>query len=112
MTQATDELTFKKIGAALFPIQDPEIHLGITELGLVYGAKVEPSDKGEGHHVTVQMSLTSPMCPYGPMLLAMVHGAVAKLPGVRDIDVDLTFAPPWDPRTMASDDAKDVLGIF
>ena len=108
---ATQELTFKMIGKALFPVQDPEIHLGITELGLVYGAKITPVD-GQGNSVTIAMSLTSPMCPYGPMLLAMVHSAVAKLPTVRDVNVDLTFAPPWDPKTMASDEAKDTLGIF
>jgi metal-sulfur cluster biosynthetic enzyme len=46
------------------------------------------------------------------MLLASVHGALAKIPGVRDIDVDLTFTPTWDPRVMASEEAKDQLGIY
>jgi len=111
MAQATETLTFKLIGQALAPVEDPEIHMSISELGLIYGAKIDPVD-GQGHSVTVSMSLTSPMCPYGPMLLAMVHGALAKLPGVRDVNVDLTFTPVWDPRTMASDEAKDKLGIF
>lgn len=111
MAQATESLTFKRIGEALAPVEDPEIHMSISELGLIYGAKIEPVE-GEGNSVTVSMSLTSPMCPYGPMLLAMVHGALAKLPGVRDVNVDLTFTPTWDPRTMASDEAKDKLGIF
>lgn len=108
---ATSALTFKQIGQALAPVQDPEIHMSISELGLIYGAKIESKD-GQGSTVTVSMSLTSPMCPYGPMLLAMVHGALAKLPGVRDVNVDLTFDPVWDPRVMASDEAKDTLGIF
>jgi metal-sulfur cluster biosynthetic enzyme len=108
---STDVLTFKQIGQALAPVQDPEIHMSIAELGLVYGAKIDPLE-GPEHTVTVSMSLTSPMCPYGPMLLAMVHGALAKLPGVRDVNVDLTFTPTWDPRTMASDEAKDTLGIY
>jgi metal-sulfur cluster biosynthetic enzyme len=107
----TQALTFKQIGEALAPVEDPEIHMSISELGLIYGAKIEPKD-GQGNTVTVSMSLTSPMCPYGPMLLAMVHGALAKLPGVRDVNVDLTFSPVWDPRVMASDEAKDKLGIF
>ena len=111
MAQATETLTFKSIGQELAPVEDPEIHMSISELGLIYGAKIEPVD-GQGNSVTVSMSLTSPMCPYGPMLLAMVHGALAKLPGVRDVNVDLTFTPVWDPRTMASDEAKDKLGIF
>lgn len=103
-------LTFKQIGDALKPVYDPEIRMSIVDLGLVYGAKVE--DKADGESVKVLMSLTSPACPYGPMLLASVHGALAKLPGVRDVDVDLTFAPTWDPRTMATEEAKDQLGIY
>ena len=102
--------TFRQIGEALGKVQDPEIHMSITELGLVYGARVE--EQGDGNSVVVRMSLTSPACPYGPVLLATVHGAVAKLPGVRDVDVDLVFEPAWDPRTMASEEAKDQLGLF
>jgi metal-sulfur cluster biosynthetic enzyme len=106
------EVKFKDVGAALQPVQDPEIHISIVDLGLIYGAELKDSEHGAGKSVKVSMSLTSPACPYGPMLLASVHGALAKLPGVRDVDVDLTFAPTWDPRTMASEDAKDQLGLF
>ncbi len=105
-------LTFKQIGEALQPVFDPEIRISIVDLGLVYGAKVEKSAGSDGEDVKVVMSLTSPACPYGPMLLASVHGALAKLPGVRDVDVDLSFSPTWDPRTMASEEAKDQLGIY
>lgn len=110
MPAATD-VSFKQIGAALATVYDPEIHMNIVELGLVYGVKVEEIDTG-GKAVTVTMSLTSPACPYGPMLLATVHGALAKVPGVRGVDVDLTFTPTWDPRVMASEEAKDQLGIY
>ncbi|MDE2292817.1 MAG: SUF system NifU family Fe-S cluster assembly protein [Elusimicrobia bacterium] len=105
-------VTFKQIGEALGPVKDPEIHISVPDLGLVYGAEIKPSDAGEGARVKVTVSLTSPACPYGPMLLASIHGALAKVPGVRDVDVDLTFSPVWDPRTMASEEAKDQLGIF
>ncbi|MBI4345266.1 MAG: metal-sulfur cluster assembly factor [Elusimicrobia bacterium] len=111
-TPATGELNFKAVGQALLPVEDPEIHMSVVELGLIYGAKIEDVEDAKGKRVTVTMSLTSPACPYGPMLLAMVHGAVAKLPGVRTVDVDLTFSPLWDPRTYASEEAKDKLGIF
>ncbi len=104
------EVTFRQIGQALAPVYDPEIRISIVDLGLVYGAEVTPS--GGGASVKVRMSLTSPACPYGPMLLASVHGALAKVPGVRDVDVDLTFEPAWDPRVMASEEAKDQLGIY
>ncbi|TBR19056.1 SUF system NifU family Fe-S cluster assembly protein [bacterium] len=105
-------LTFKQIGDAVGPVKDPEIHISIAELGLIYGAEIKPAAEGEGHRVKLTMSLTSPACPYGPMLLASVHGALAKIPGVRDVDVDLSFSPVWDPRAMASEEAKDQLGIF
>ena len=105
-------VTFKQIGEALQAVFDPEIHMSIVDLGLVYGAEVKDFEGAEGKAVTVKMSLTSPACPYGPMLLASVHGALAKVPGVRDVDVDLSFSPTWDPRTMATEEAKDQLGIY
>lgn len=107
------EVTYKQIGEALQPVQDPEIHMSVVDLGLIYGAQVKDCEPGkDGKSVKVVMSLTSPACPYGPMLLASVHGALAKLPGVREVDVDLSFKPTWDPRTMATEEAKDVLGIY
>jgi metal-sulfur cluster biosynthetic enzyme len=105
-------VTFKQIGEALQPVYDPEIKMSIVDLGLIYGAEVKDSEVGSGKSVVVKMSLTSPACPYGPMLLASVHGALAKVPGVRDVDVDLSFSPNWDPRTMATEEAKDQLGIY
>ncbi len=109
---ATTELTFKDVGEALGSVEDPEIHISIVELGLIYGAQITDSKEGKGKKVKITMSLTSPACPYGPMLLAAVHGALAKLPDVRDVDVDLSFDPVWDPKTMASEFAMDQLGIF
>lgn len=103
--------TFKEVGAALQPVMDPEIRMSVVDLGLIYGAEVTAGGK-DGSEVKVRMSLTSPACPYGPMLLASVHGALAKIPGVREVDVDLTFEPSWDPRSMASEDAKEQLGLF
>ena len=109
-TQTISALTFKQIGAALQPVQDPEIHMSIVDLGLVYGAEIGQGEKGLT--VKVRMSLTSPACPYGPMLLASTHSAIARIPGVKDVDVDLVFNPTWDPRTMATEDAKEQLGLY
>lgn len=105
-------MTFKEVGEALGCVEDPELHISIVELGLIYGAQITDSKEGKGKKVKITMSLTSPACPYGPMLLAAVHGAVAKLSDVRDVDVDLSFDPVWDPKTMASEEAMDQLGIF
>lgn len=99
--------TEDQIYDAIKPIEDPELHLGIVDLGLIYGVKME----NEGKKVQVDMTLTSIACPVGPQLRASVHAAVAKLPGIEDVYVNLVFNPPWNPRTMASEDAQLTLGI-
>ncbi len=101
-------LTVAQVYDAIRPVQDPEIRLGIVDLGLVYDVVL--ADGGES--VTVKMTLTTPMCPVGPMLLSAVHEAVARLPGVKNVNVDLVWEPPWDQAVMASDEVKDVLGIW
>lgn len=101
-------LTADKVYSAIRPVQDPEIHLGIVDLGLVYDVVV--ADNGED--VTVKMTLTSPMCPVGPMLLSAVHESVARLPGVKNVNVELVWEPPWDPAVMATHEVKDILGIW
>jgi len=93
---------------ALKPVVDPEIRIGIVDLGLVYGVEIQD----EGRTVVVRMTLTTPMCPYGPMLVGQVQDIISCLPGVIEGRVTLVWDPPWDPRTMASDDAKDMLNIW
>ncbi|MBI4598116.1 MAG: metal-sulfur cluster assembly factor, partial [Candidatus Omnitrophica bacterium] len=94
---------------ALKPIEDPELHLGIVDLGLIYGSEINPQP--EGDEVKLTMTFTSPFCPYGPQLKAMVQRALASLPGVANAVVNIVFTPPWDPRTMASEDCKIALGL-
>ena len=93
---------------ALKEVQDPELRLGIVDLGLIYGVDIEDN----GKHVEVRMSLTSPGCPYGPQIVNDVRFAVTALPGVETADVRVVWDPPWDPRKMASDEIKDKLGIW
>ena len=88
---------------------DPELNLGILDLGLVYDISVA-GDTGE--HVTVVMTLTSPMCPVGPLFKKSVEENVKAVDGVKSATVDITFSPPWDPNTMATDDVKAALGIW
>jgi metal-sulfur cluster biosynthetic enzyme len=99
----------EQIRTALQDVKDPELNLGILELGLVYDIAVE-GDASE--HVTVTMTLTSPMGPVGPMFKKSVEDHVLAVDGVKTANVDITFSPPWDPRTMASDDVKAMLGIW
>ena len=102
-------VTEERVREALTEVQDPELHMGILELGLVYGVDCEGD---ENEHVTVTMTLTSPMCPVGPMFKQSVQSKVESIQGVKNVKVDITFTPPWDPRTMASDDVKMTLGIW
>ena len=92
----------------LKPIVDPEMQIGIVDLGLVYDVAIEE----EGKKLEVRMTLTTPMCPYGPMIIGQVHDAVRMIPGVEEGKVTLVWDPPWDPRTMATDEAKDQLMIW
>ena len=105
-TAPTAELTPERIREELKNVVDPEIGLDIISLGLVYDVKIDDG------HVTVIMTLTTPACPVGPMFLSSVQAAVSAIEGVKDCKVDLTFDPPWDPRTMASDEAKMMMGFY
>ena len=99
----------QQISEALKPIEDAELHLGIVDLGLIYAADIGPSP--EGDKITLRMTFTSPFCPYGPMLRSQVQQALVRLPGVARAQVDVVFTPPWDPRTMASEEARIALGL-
>jgi len=102
-------LTEQQVMDAIKPIEDPELHLGIVDLGLIYGVDISPQPEGED--VKVMMTFTSPFCPYGPQLKASVQRTVAIIPGVKQAVVNIVFTPPWDPRTMASEDCKLALGL-
>jgi metal-sulfur cluster biosynthetic enzyme len=87
-------------------VVDPELGVNIVDLGLVYGIEINKAD------VAVKLTLTSPACPLGAVIQGQVHTAVKKLPWVENVKVDLVWSPRWDPRLMASEDAKMELGIL
>lgn len=103
MTSLQEDLVLETIRTIL----DPEIGISIVELGLIYGVEVK-----EGSDVHVRMTLTSPACPVGPVIQAQVHQAVKTLPWVKDVKVELVWSPRWDPKTMATEDARMELGIL
>ena len=88
-------------------IFDPEIPVNIYDLGLIYGVDVT----GDGA-VVVTMTLTTPHCPVAESMPGEVELRVSSVPGVRDAEVNLVWDPPWDPHTMASDEAKLELGLY
>ena len=100
-----DRLT-TDIVAALKTVYDPEIPADIYELGLIYKVDIA-DDRG----VTVDMTLTTPNCPSAAELPAMVENAVASVPGVGEVKVNLVWDPPWDPSRM-SDEARVALNMW
>jgi len=106
LTDTTVAPTYEEMLAKVAEVIDPEINLSIVDLGLVYDITF---DKGD---VQVTMSLTSPGCPLGPVIRGEVYAKLRELPAVKDVDVQIVWNPPWDPRTMASEDVKMALGIW
>ena len=101
-------LTSDQVRTGLLPIMDPEIGISIVELGLIYGIGVDP----EKRKITVKMTVTSRGCPVGPQILSGVEAMCRRMEGVDNVEVQLTFEPPWDPKVHCSEDAKAVLGIW
>jgi metal-sulfur cluster biosynthetic enzyme len=104
-------LTTDDVRNALKKVVDPEIHINVVDLGIIYGVDIRPDGKGK-HAVTVKATLTTPACPYGPALLSQMHAEITVLPEVSDVDIDLVWNPPWNPRTMASPEAKTMMGFL
>ena len=103
--EETERLT-TEIVAALKTVFDPEIPADIYELGLIY--KVDIKDD---RSVDVMMTLTTPNCPAAGELPQMVENAVASVPGVGVVNVNLVWEPAWSPDRM-SDEARLVLNMW
>lgn len=97
----TMAITKEKVIEGLKQSFDPELHLDVYTLGLVYDITVK-SDA-----VKILMTLTTPLCPYGPMLIEDVKAKVKSAANAKKVDVDITFEPPWKP----SDELKMMLGL-
>ena len=100
-----DRLT-DEIVAALKTVYDPEIPADIYELGLVY--KVDLDDD---RNVSIDMTLTAPGCPVAGEMPGWVENAVASVPGVQSVKVNMVFDPPWDQSRM-SDEARVALDMW
>ncbi|MDE6482988.1 MAG: iron-sulfur cluster assembly protein [Rikenellaceae bacterium] len=96
----------KDIIYTLKNIYDPEIPVNIYDLGLVYEIDVEPDGTAN-----IRMTLTAPNCPMADMLVEDVETQVRKVKGVTDLNLTLTFDPPWS-RDMMSEEALLELGLL
>lgn len=85
---------------------DPEIPVNIFELGLIYETTVSEDGK-----VDILMTLTTPNCPVAESLPEQIRQEVSYLTGVKNVELELTFDPPWD-QEMMSEEAKLELGLL
>ena len=108
MNDEVRQIDFDEVLEALRPVKDPEIGMSIVELGLIYAHEWIP----EEHKLKIDMTLTSQMCPMGPEIIAGVKMSASTIQDVREVDVELVWMPPWDPKQHCSEDAKAVLGIW
>lgn len=95
-----------RILQALKQIYDPEIPVNIYDLGLVYEVRVDDDGKA-----WIVMTLTSPNCPVAKSLPQEVKETVSEIEGIKDVDLQLTFNPPWD-KNMMSEEAMLDLGLL
>lgn len=101
LNRITDDLI-----AAFKSVFDPEIPVDIYELGLIYKVDIDDHRK-----VDIDMTLTAPGCPVAGDMPGWVETAARTVEGVKDVEVRLTFDPPWDPSRM-SDEARLALNML
>jgi metal-sulfur cluster biosynthetic enzyme len=100
-----------KVREALKQVIDPELFVNIVDLGLIYVVAVGDEKEDGRHDVNVEMTMTSPMCPAGPQLVAGTKAAAEGLDEVDICEVKVVMEPAWSADNM-TDEARDHLGIF
>lgn len=102
-------ITEDQVREELKKVIDPELFVNIVDLGLIYTVKLDEQE--EATSVSIEMTMTSPMCPAGPQLVAQSRQVVEAIEGVTEVEVKIVMDPPWTQDRM-TDDARDQLGIF
>lgn len=97
-------ITKKSVEEVLAKIPDPEIGVSLLDLGLIYNIEIVDGN------VEILMTLTTIGCPLFEQIAGPIRQEVHKLPGVKEVNVLLTFEPPWKPD-MLSEEAKAQLGF-
>ncbi len=96
--------TEKEVTEVLKTCYDPEIPVNIVDLGLVYETKI---DNG---NISIKLTLTSPACPLGDVLVQQIKNKLMPLDDVKDVNVEIVWDPPWDKDKM-SQTARRQLGL-
>jgi metal-sulfur cluster biosynthetic enzyme/nitrite reductase/ring-hydroxylating ferredoxin subunit len=107
---ATVNLSEDLVREELKKVIDPELFVNIVDLGLIYNVDLLPQDDGKTN-IKIDMTMTSPMCPAGPQLIANSKQVLSQLPPVGNVEVKIVLDPPWTPDKM-TDEARDQLGFF
>ena len=94
----------KKYLEALREVMDPELHVNIVDLGLIYGIKEKAG------LVEITMTLTTPGCPLTAVFAILIKKKLKKVAGVKEVKINLTFDPPWDP-SIISLETRVALGL-
>ncbi len=101
-----------KVREALKQVIDPELFVNIVDLGLIYTVDLQANAEEESKtDITIEMTMTSPMCPAGPQLVANSRQVVEALDDVAEVEIKVVMEPPWT-QDMMTEDARDQLGIF
>ena len=103
-SNAGGEVTEEKILELLSEVYDPEIPIDIVNLGLIYGIDIQ------GGNVVISMTMTSPGCPASTQIAGESKLVVEEMPGVKSVDIDIVWDPPWDPSKM-SEEAQQSMGL-
>ncbi|MCM2324842.1 MAG: metal-sulfur cluster assembly factor [Candidatus Woesearchaeota archaeon] len=94
--------TKEDVMEVLKTVNDPELQMDVWTLGLIYEIEVKKES------VKIIMTFTTPMCPYGPMLLDMIEDAIkTRFKEIADVKIDVTFEPPWEP----SEELRMMFGV-
>lgn len=102
-------ITEEIVREELKKVIDPELFVNIVDLGLIYNVDLVPTE--EKINVKIDMTMTSPMCPAGPQMIANSKQVLGQVEGVGEVEVKIVLDPPWTPDRM-TEEAKDQLGIF
>ena len=97
----------KKIIQELRKVHDPEIPINVWDLGLIYELNIDQ----EGN-VRIKMTLTAPGCPVAYMIVEQVKDVVSRVEGVKSVDVELVWEPPWTPKRMTPEGREMFKTIF
>jgi probable FeS assembly SUF system protein SufT len=107
-TEVPQEFSEQLVWDNLKTVYDPEIPVNVVDLGLIYLCQITPV--AEGNKIDIKMTMTAPGCGMSDVLKADIQDKISALPGVKELNVEVVFDPPWHPGRM-SEAARLKLGL-